>query len=619
MRKRRHKKSEKRLDLLTKFRFRRMLGIALVFVMLTVALCLAQGNVTYESQERLMRPEAVETAAKPKVSLTAESVILWEDDANGRVGLELMEAVLGQMKISYDTCEVVEASQVDWKEYRTVILSMTHLNLLGGEILEIFDWVREGGGLMLLYPPEVNGSFQSVSSQFGIRQLGNNYARVSGVHFTRDFMLGGQEKDYEITDPYESSLTARLSEKCEVYLESTGEHPVPLIWKYSLGEGEVVVDNLGYLEKGYRGFYAASYSLLGDVCAYPVINASTFYIDDFPSPVPGGDSQYIRRDYDMDIADFYTNVWWNDIYNLGEKYGLRYTGLVIEQYSDETKAPFEKNDDTRRFRYFGNMLLGQGGEIGFHGYNHMPLCLLGFDYKGEYDSYKLWESYEDMAASMEELERFCSQLFPREEFRVYVPPSNILSSEGRRMLREKTKVQTIASVYLPDGENIAYEQEFEVAKDGMIETPRIISGYILDEYMQMVALSKLNFHFVNTHFQHPDDVLDVDRGAELGWKEMHHRLSDYMKWLYTSAPEIRNLTGTELAAAVQTYDDLQVRREYTKEGMRLTLGGFSQEAWMMVRINAGTSVEAEGGEIQELSGDLYLLRATKETIDLKIR
>ena len=82
------------------------------------------------------------------------------------------------------------------------------------------------------------------------------------------------------------------------------------------------------------------------------------------------------------------------------------------------------------------MLLDQGGEIGFHGYNHMPLCLLGFDYGDGYESYRLWHSYEDMLASIQELKTFCEELFPKEKFQVYVPPSNILSEEGRTMLKE---------------------------------------------------------------------------------------------------------------------------------------------------------------------------------------
>ena len=171
-----------------------------------------------------------------------------------------------------------------------------------------------------------------------------------------------------------------------------------------------------------------------------MINASTFYIDDFPSPVPGGNSTYIQEDYGMSIEEFYTQVWWNQIYELAEKYNIRYTGLVIENYSDQVEGPFPRNRDTQRFQYFGNMLLRQGGEIGYHGYNHMPLCLVGFDYQGDYDSYNLWESYEDMAEAMRELHAFCTELFPEESFRVYVPPSNILSEEGRKMLAENFRI-----------------------------------------------------------------------------------------------------------------------------------------------------------------------------------
>lgn len=61
---------------------------------------------------------------------------------------------------------------------------------------------------------------------------------------------------------------------------------------------------------------AASYSLLQDAVAYPVINSAVFYLDDFPSPVPGGDGTYIRRDYGLSISDFYSQVWWPDLTQL---------------------------------------------------------------------------------------------------------------------------------------------------------------------------------------------------------------------------------------------------------------------------------------------------------------
>lgn len=95
---------------------------------------------------------------------------------------------------------------------------------------------------------------------------------------------------------------------------------------------------------------------------------------------------------------------------------------------------------------------------------------------------------------------------------------------------------------------------------------------------------------------------------------MFENLSDYTKWLYTSAPEIRSLTGTELAGAVQIYDNLEVEREYTDEGLTLNLGNFQDEAWLMVRINEGTVGKVTGGKLEEVQDGQYLLQAeNKET------
>ena len=206
---------------------------------------------------------------------------------------------------------------------------------------------------------------------------------------------------------------------------------------------------------------------------------------------------------------------------------------------DQVEAPFKPNQNIQRFQYFGSSLLKNGGEIGLHGYNHIPLCLKGFDksfgdgyVQGTYDrlfDYGYWNSKEDMEAAMHELVRFTKKLFPQASASVYVPPSNILSEEARSILAEEfPDIKAIASIYFKG--DVEYTQDFEVAADGLVETPRIISGYIIDPYMEMAALSELNLHYVNSHFQHPDDVLDPDRGAEAGWETMRLSLIHIFSW-----------------------------------------------------------------------------------------
>lgn len=112
-------------------------------------------------------------------------------------------------------------------------------------------------------------------------------------------------------------------------------------------------------------------------------------------PGTGWNGEYIYRDYGINVRDFYANIWWPDILALAEKYGVRYTGVVIENYGDQTDGVIEHQMETSRFQYFGNMLLRHGGELGYHGYNHQPLALGNVKY-GDILPYNTWADTEAM-------------------------------------------------------------------------------------------------------------------------------------------------------------------------------------------------------------------------------
>ena len=106
---------------------------------------------------------------------------------------------------------------------------------------------------------------------------------------------------------------------------------------------------------------------------------------------------------------------------------------MIENYEDDTQSTPVRQPDTQQFRYYGSLLLQQGGEVGFHGYNHQPLVLPDTDYKDLY-SYRQWPSEDAIVAAMNELIDFQKTVLPNTEGSVYVPPSNILSAAGRKVL-----------------------------------------------------------------------------------------------------------------------------------------------------------------------------------------
>ena len=59
--------------------------------------------------------------------------------------------------------------------------------------------------------------------------------------------------------------------------------------------------------------------------------------------------------------------------DMAEEHGVKYTGVIIDNYEDDVSGDVVEQEDVQRFQYFGNMLLHQGGELGYHGYNHQPL------------------------------------------------------------------------------------------------------------------------------------------------------------------------------------------------------------------------------------------------------
>ncbi len=533
---------------------------------------------------------------------------------------DMMSFVLDSMKVGHDIVSAEFFEKESLENYETVVMALEDWDVFGETIFDICDWVKSGGNMMAAITPQPTVVFNAVALKLGIENGGKNYTSIKGLKILNECMIGAKERDvYSLgNEPLEVSLDVVLGSDSEVYVESE-DGTVPIMWKTPYGDGAFVVINEAILSKFHRGFLCMAYTLFNDVSIYPVINASTFYLDDFPSPTPSGDAEYIERDYGVDVGSFYSTIWWPRVLSIGNKYGVKYSGFIIEEYSDQVEAPFERNILASQFVTFGNMLLNSGGELGFHGFNHMPLCIEGIDDDRLFGDYELWKSADDIKAAMTEVYEFASDLFPKATFSVYVPPSNIISDAGIEALTTACPdIKIIAGTYLPDEESKVYEQEFCVDERGIIHTPRVTSGCKLGYYDYLNVFSELNFHFVQSHFMHPDDTLDVDRGAELGWETLSENFENYMDYIYTSAPVIRNLTASEMGTAVLKYDKVSVNREYDEENKTLTvkLGGFSDEAYFLMRINEGKLIGTTNCEAEHVTGNLYLVHATEDTINI---
>ena len=610
---------------LARYRWSGLLAVWAVFLMIAFVLFAERSGVQYSAsnaQSHMLSAKEAVPASTAIFDAKTECLVIVDSRQSGvKDAKKQFDRILLDMKVAHrdvDLAKTDVAGLPAFERYRYVVVLSPSVDVLGDKLVDLMSWVKAGGNLMLGMTPEATPSFKAVSAQLGVASVGDGFVKTESIVPSKDFMLGGGER-YDLTDPFESSLAVTLRDSAHVCARS-GDKGAPLIWSNEDGRGRAVVCNIGIYTKAMRGFYAQAMSLLGDAFAYPVINSSVFFLDDFPSPVPSGDGTYIKRDYGLSTADFYSKVWWPDLQKLAQRYGIRFTGVMIENYGDDTSGKTVRQADTSQFHYYGGMLLQMGGEVGYHGYNHQPLALSDTDYHHLY-AYKTWASKRSLVQAMDELIAFQDEVLPNSNGSVYVPPSNILSPRARRVLgRDVKRIKTIASTYFDDGTGFPYVQEFGVADDGVVEEPRIVSGCMVgDSYMRLAALSELNMHYVSTHFMHPDDLLDPDRGATLGWERYKAGLTDFLDWLDSSAPDLRRQTATECAGAIQRFSSVTVSLSSSDSFWKLKLGNFHDEAWLFFRANEGEPGRVTGGELEHLDGNLYLLKASSANVTIERR
>lgn len=604
-----------------RFRWQGLVKVWAMFMAIALVLLVESLGVHYGATRfditYLDRDKAI-PAADAIAGEKATNLLVIDSSQEGVSDAEsMLDRVLLDMKVPTVTVDLAQGDEIPTlKQYQTMVIAMPNLDPLGEHVLQIMQWVKKGGGVMFSMTPERTGYLDVIGPQIGIESSAYKYVVTEGITPSKDFMLGGGQT-YMFSDPFKSSLSVALNDRAQVEAVSSNGR-TPLVWRSSVESGTAVMCNIGIYVKMVRGFYASAFSLLSSAMAYPVINSAAFYLDDFPSPVPSGNGKYIKRDYNMSISEFYSQVWWPDLVRLAERYGIRFTGVMIENYGDDTKNDPVRQTDNTQFEYYGGLLLRQNGEIGYHGYNHQPLVLPNTDYGNEY-TYVQWPNRKAIVDSLNELIAFQKTVLPAATSSVYVPPSNILSSEGRQIIGEDVpQIRAIASMAFPPDSSLEYVQEFGVAADGVVEAPRIVSGSMVNNsYMRLAAVSELNMHYVSTHFMHPDDLLDEDRGAKEGWETYRKGLEDYLDWLEQSAPSIRMQTGTECAAAVQRFSGLTVSMATSDDSWDLHLGNLIDQGWLMFRANNGTPGRVRGGSLTKLTGNLYLLKATSATVHIE--
>ena len=527
----------------------------------------------------------------------------------------LSRLIAQQKKSSYSAKIGDESVEIN-DHYRGVLVVTGELNRVAA-LDKVRSYVENGGTAALLIAPEAaSAPSQDFLRAAGIAELGGN-ANVKGINLRTDFLFGGKGFSFGEDSAYNTS-GSKVELVSDALVHIAGIDDTPLLWEHPVGKGKFLVYN-GVVrdDKTNIGILTAVLAHCGTETLYPVLGTKVFYIDDFPSPVPEGINPRIYDELHMTTEDFYRYRWWPYMQQVAKDFDLKYTGLIIESYGDVVKAPFPAPAGRRardNFIVYGRELLNMGGELGLHGYNHQPLAPAG--YNEEELDYVPWGSKQDMVESLQELRRYIEASYPDYAMRTYVPPSDILSPEGREAILEVfPEVKIFSSLYDGPAEAMAYIQNYERKDDGTYELPRTSAGYHPKRQNMYEQISMLNYIGNFSHFVHPDELF-YEESKDYSWGDMEQGLKDFLTEINSRFPFLRAVTNVELMNYFADYLDMDYQVEREPDKMTLMTQNNRQPLRFILR-QSREIAEISGGSYQKVGEDAYLIETGAGTTVIK--
>ncbi|MGB3143383.1 MAG: DUF2194 domain-containing protein [Maribacter sp.] len=259
----------------------------------------------------------------------------------------------------------------------------------------------------------------------------------------------------------------------QVMVSAANNSDYPVLYINPIGKGKVVVFNSGRaFQKSMRGFMFASILSGLEGIPYPVANVAAIFLDDFPAPILENNPNSKTEERNKKL----NTQWWPTMNELAKRHGIKYSAFVTFTEDDNVIPPFEFSDwDEKTTALFGENtkvaigkeLLKNGHELGYHGYNQVPL--LAPDWKSAQNmvnahiaSEKKWRESEFQSLPMS-----------------YVPQQNIIDSIGLKKLSEGMSSLRFLQSSFYDRFEKGGNREFDPDpwNNRFFDFPRVSNGY----------------------------------------------------------------------------------------------------------------------------------------------
>lgn len=441
-------------------------------------------------------------------------VIICSQSTSDRDEYNNVLSALEYSRISYSLFDLAETSSVspDLDQFSCIILASSRVDFLSDILSQnIIEFVSNGGGLVVSVPlwDYRFALLFNLTSCLGCPPNSQIDTSSTTLNFISDIFPG--IKGLSVALPFvEKNLafTSFIDEEYQTIVESEDGKPVAWIRRY--GEGRAIYWNTSFLcTRLGIGLVVQSIQLCQRVSVLPIANVGVVQVDDFPAGFANLSAEPILTEYKLKFVDFLQNVWLPDILCLAKEFKIPLTFFTLFNYNNDKCAPFlftewdelkiAEGEELMSLSSFNCRKLSKYFELGFHGYNHVPL-------KGS-----IWENEGNIISAIGAamLKWESDKLGPLP--RCYVPPMNEFDQEGlQALVKAAPSITTICGDFLGDF-NKGQARDFgpEPLCPSLFALPRLTYGYELDSLNRFFMFTTLASLGVWTHFFHPDDVIDT--------------------------------------------------------------------------------------------------------------
>ena len=130
-------------------------------------------------------------------------------------------------------------------------------------------------------------------------------------------------------------------------------------------------------------------------------------------------------------------------------------------------------------------------------------------------------------------------------------------------------------------------------------------------------INELNFHYIESNFIHPDDILDEERSDGGDFDQMLAGYTEMIEW--NASQGLRMNTISECGAAVQRFGNLNYTQNMNDEGtLNIQINGLIDTSYMMLRTDGKRPVDISGGKFTKLNENIYILEINNPQVTVKL-